>query len=280
MIEANQTNFAAEVIDASHDVPVLVDFWAPWCGPCRALSPVLERVERDAGGRVKVVKVNSDDNPELSAAYAVRSIPCVVAFRAGQPVDRFVGAQPESQVRAFVDRMVPRPGADLRVQAAALLAAGELARAADVLRTGLALNPALEDIRTLYVRTLLRLGRDEDAARAFEPLAAKAGSDLGLAALRLWIEAHAAARELPREPALRQAVQDHPADPAARWQLAQWLLASARWREAMDALLELVRVDRRFGDDAGRRGMLAAFELCEDADLVREYRRRLSAGLF
>ena len=280
MIDANPTNFQAEVIDASHDRTVLVDFWAPWCAPCGVLGPILERLEHDAGGAVKLVKVDADDNPALMQAWGVRSLPTVVAFRGGQAVDRFVGARPEGEVRAFVARLAPRPGEDLLTQARTLLSLGEWPRAAETMRTVLALNPALDAVRASYVQTLLRLGDVALARRAFEPLRGKARADLKLAALDVLIGAADATGDVADEAPLRAAVDAAPADPAARLRLAQWRLARGAWQPAMDALLDLVRIDRRFGDDAGRRGLLAAFELCDDAALVRDYRRRLSAGLY
>jgi putative thioredoxin len=280
MIDANPTNFQAEVIEASHDQPVLVDFWAPWCAPCGVLGPILEKLEREGGGAFKLVKVDADDNPALMQAWSVRSLPTVVVFRGGRPVDRFVGARPEGEVRAFVARLAPRPGEDLLQQARNLLSLGEWPRAAEVLRTALALNPALDAVRATYVHTLLRLGDVALARRAFEPLRARARSDLKLAALATVLDAAEATGDVEDEAPLRAAVEAAPADPAARLRLAQWRMARGLWQPAMDALLELVRIDRRFGEDAGRRGLLAAFELCDDAALVREYRRRLSAGLF
>ncbi len=280
MIDANPTNFQAEVIEASHDRPVLVDFWAPWCAPCGVLGPVLEKLEREAGGAFKLVKVDADDNPALMQAWGVRSLPTVVVFRAGRAVDRFVGARPEGEVRAFLARLEPRPGEDLLTQARTLLSLGEWPRAAEVLRTVLALNPALDAVRATYVRTLLRLGDVALARRAFEPLRSRARADLKLAALSMALEAAEATGDVADEAPLRAAVDAAPADPAARLRLAQWRIAHGAWGPAMDALLDLVRIDRRFGDDAGRRGLLAAFELCEDEALVREYRRRLSAGLY
>jgi putative thioredoxin len=280
MIDANPTNFQAEVIEASHDQPVLVDFWAPWCAPCGVLGPILEKLEREGAGAFKLVKVDADDSPALMQAWGVRSLPTVVVFRGGRPVDRFVGARPEGEVRAFVARLAPRPGEDLLQQARNLLALGEWPRAAEVLRTVLALNPSLDAVRATYVHALLRLGDTALARRAFEPLRPLARSDLKLAALAMVIDAAEATADIADEAVLRAAVEASPADPAARLRLAQWRMARGLWQPAMDALLELVRVDRRFGDDAGRRGLLAVFELCEDAALVRDYRRRLSAGLY
>ena len=128
MIDANTTNFQTEVVEASHDQPVLVEFWAPWCAPCAALAPILEKLEREAAGGFKRVKVDADDNPELMTAWGVRSLPSVLLFRAGRSVDRFVGARPENEVRAFVARLAPPPGEDLLVQARNLIGLGECER--------------------------------------------------------------------------------------------------------------------------------------------------------
>jgi putative thioredoxin len=281
VIEANQTNFQIEVVEASHDQPVLVDFSASWCAPCAALGPVLEKLERDARGAFKLVKVDADDNPALMTAWGVRSLPTVVAFRGGRAVDRFVGAPPEGEVRSFVARLAPRPGEDLLAQAQNLIALGAWPRAAEVLRTVLALNPALDGVRARYVEGAAPPGRSRARARiAFEPLRGRARSDLKLAALGFALDAAAASADVSDDAPLRAAVEAAPADPAARLRLAQWLMSHARWREAMDELLALVRIDRTYGDDAGRRGLLAAFDLCADAALVRDYRRRLSSGLY
>jgi putative thioredoxin len=280
VIDANPTNFQAEVIEASHDLPVLVDFSAPWCAPCQVLEPILEKLGREAGGAFKLVKVDADDHPGLMATHGVRALPTVVVFRAGRPVDRFTGARPEGEIRAFIARQTPRPGEDLLNQARNLLALRDWPRAADVLRTVLALNPALDAVRGTYVHVLLRLGRATQARLAFAPLRDRTASRPALAALALAIEAAEATADLPDEAPLVQAAARDPADAAALWRLAQWRIAHGRWPDAMDTLLALVRHDRSFGDDAGRRAMLAVFELCDDDALVRDYRRRLAAGLF
>src|SRR5512135_2086458 len=155
MLNTSGNTFQRDVVDASHEVPVLVDFWAPWCGPCRALGPMLERLEQDAGGRFRLVKINSDENPELSAQFGVRSIPYVVAFVDGRPVDSFVGVLPESQLRAFIDRVAPNPSEIARRKAAALAEAGDRDGALASLRAALALDPASDEARLDLAALLL-----------------------------------------------------------------------------------------------------------------------------
>ena len=283
MIDANPTNFQSEVIDASHDRPVLVDFSAAWSEPCAALDPILQALEAQADGSLKLVKVDADDNPALMKAWGVRSLPTVLVFVGGHPVDRLVGARSaggfESELRAALARLAPEPGVDLLGQARALLAHGDWARAAAAMRTVLALNPSLDAVRAEYVRTLLRLGDAARARPAFEPLRPKARTDRALGALAFAVDAAEAVAEVPDEASLQRAVDAAPADPGARLRLGQWRLARGLWQGAMDALLDVVRLERGHGEDAGRRGMLAAFELCGDPALVHDYRRRLSAGL-
>lgn len=280
MIDANPTNFQSEVLEASHDRPVLVEFQAAWCAPCAALGPVLEGLEREAAGALKLVTVDADEHPGLMTAWGVKRLPTVVAFQAGRAVDRFVGAPPEGAVRAFIARLAPPPAEDLPGRARGALARGDWPLAAETLRTILALNPSLDAFRADYVRVLLRLGDAARARPAFEPLRDRARADLRLAALAWAIDAAEATAGLDDEAPLRAAIEARPEDPAARLHLARWRLARGLWQPAMDAMLELVRVDRAWGDEAGRRGLLAAFELCDDAALVRDYRRRLSAGLY
>lgn len=173
----------------------------------------------------------------------------------------------------------PRPGEALPAPIQAMAARGDWAGVADALRTVLALNPSLDVARAAYVQALLRLGRPTPARIAFEPLRDRVATRPAVAALAILVDASVATDDGSDEGSLAAAVQRDPADSAARWRLAQWRIARGRWADALESLLELVERDRAFGDDAGRRGMLAVFELCGDEALVRAYRRRLAAGL-
>lgn len=279
MIEVTRQNFEEEVIAASQLVPVLVDFWAPWCAPCKALTPVLERIEQELGGQVALVKVNSDENPEIVAALGVRGIPNVILFKDGRPVDGFVGALPEARIRAFLAPHIENPVERQQAVAREAMQEKRFAAAAEALGMLLAVNPADQQARADYVVALTRLGRFEQARRVFEPLGAPARSDLHLAAVARLLDA-CEGSALDGEAGLRKAVEHAPGDNDARLALAQWLLAQSRWSEAMDELLVIAGRDRAFGDDIARRTMLAIFDLCPDAALVSSYRRKLSASLY
>ena len=185
MIDVTIENFEQEVIAASLSQPVLVDFWAPWCGPCKALGPVLEKLETAYGGAFKLVKINSDEEQLLAGAFGIRSIPTVILLKNGQPVDGFQGAMPEGQVRAFLDKHVQALAPEeeepaLPEDPAALDPAARL----EMLQHAVATDPADDDARFDYVKALLLAGRDADARRAFEPVASKAGLVRRLPALR------------------------------------------------------------------------------------------------
>jgi putative thioredoxin len=238
--------FEHEVIEASKSLPVVVDFWAPWCGPCRALSPVLDKVTSTLGGRVKLVKINSDENPELSEAFGVRSIPNVIAFKDGRAVAQFMGAQPEAQVREFFEKLLPS-AAELTLQRA---------------------EQAFAEQRLDEAEQLVAL------VEADPELTAR------VEALRHGIAAARTGQEGPGEDELRAALAQNPGDHEARLALANRLAGAHRYREAMDELLELVRRARAWRDDIARTRLIALFTLASsDAALVAEYRRKLSNAL-
>jgi len=280
MIEVTRQNFQVAVIAASERTPVLVDFWAPWCAPCQALTPVLERVEHDLAGMVTLVKVNSDDNPEIAAALGVRGIPNVVLFIDGKPVDRFVGVLPEAQIRAFLAPHVKTPEDRQLSVAREAMQEKRYGIAAEALSVALAVNPANREARADYVTALTRLGRLEQARTAFEPLEGAARGDLRLAASGRLLEAYEAAASVGGEAEARSAVAQAPEDNAARLGLARWLMAQGRWAEAMEEFLVIAARDRRFGEDIARKSILAIFELCRNPALVSTYRRKLSASLY
>lgn len=279
-MDIDSTTFSTAVIEASARVPVLVDFWAPWCGPCRSLGPVLERVVAEYGDRVRLVKVNSDTSPELSERYGVRSIPNVKAFVNGDVVDEFLGAQPETAIRAFIDGLLPSPAELLRREGRAAHEAGRADEAIATLSQARALDPRASAIALDLAEALSAAGRSEDAQAIVTALA----GDLSLDAsaqqrlARLSVKLASAGEEDVE--ALETKVAAAPADLDARLRLAQRLIGAGQHEAGLGHYLELVRRDRRFGDDAGRKGMLQTFALLgQDHPLVPRYRKLLAATL-
>jgi putative thioredoxin len=286
MLNTTGQTFQRDVISASHEVPVLVDFWAPWCGPCRALGPMLERLEQDSAGRFRLVKINSDENPELSAQFNVRSIPYVVAFVDGRPVDSFVGVLPEPQLRAFIDRVAPNPSEIERRKAAALAEAGDRAGALASVRAALALDSANDDARLDLAQLLLAIEATPsaeaiaDAGEALAKVATLTRQTARFRALQTRVDSLLQAARLPSVEELQSRVVAQPADLRVRADLAKLLVAQGRYEQALDQLLEIVTRDRAFDDDYARKAMLALFELLADRPVVvSDYRRRLAAAL-
>ncbi len=284
MVDSGIQTFQQDVIDASMTQPVLVDFWAPWCGPCRTLGPMLEKLEAEYAGKWKLVKVNSDENPELSQAFRIRSIPYVVAFSGGRPVDQFMGALPEGQLREFIDRLIPNPSQLEHAKAQDLLDQGDRDGALAALNSALALDAA-NDMARLDLITLLLDRNEVPAAEAqFGALDARTRSDPQIKphvdALAARLEALREARQLPSSPEIEARIAANPNDLAARLDLANLYIAHTAYEEALAQLLEIVERDRGFEDDIGRKTMIQVFNLASaNPELVSRYRRMLSSAV-
>ena len=278
--DVNEATFAAEVIERSRQVPVLVDFWAPWCGPCRQLKPILERLAEQYAGRFHLAKVNSDENQRLSAEYGVRSIPNVKAFVDGQLVDEFLGAQPESAVREFIERLLPSPAEVLRRQAVDLLERGDAESALRLLDEAAAGETHHDAVHADRAQALLALGRPEEAQAAIRQLGPLASDDPRIAAIvaRVNFSHSGGGQDIQ---ALQARIAADGTDLDARLALAKALAGAQRYEPALEQLLEIVRRDRTWNGEAGRKTMLSVFDLLgPQNDLVSRYRRLLASALY
>lgn len=276
VVDVTDSSFASAVLEASKSRAVVVDFWAPWCGPCRVLGPVIEKVAAEYGGDVALVKLNTDENPRTATQYRIQGIPAVKAFRDGKVVAEFTGAVPESQVRAFFVKLAPSPAEKAAKEAERLAMSGDAAGAERQFRAILAQSPGNADAIVGLAQILVARGDREEAATLVE----RAPADRRAKALkhRLFLDDFAARHG---NEDLRGAVNSAPRDPRARYRLGVMLAADAQYEAALDELLESIRIDRSFADGAARKAALAIFDILGlDSPITREYQRRLSGLLF
>jgi len=280
VVDADGASFQSLVVDASYRQLVLVDFWAEWCAPCRALAPILEKLADSYQGRIKIVKVDTDREQEIAGQFGIRSLPTVKLFKDGVIVDEFLGAQPESTVRALLERYVSRESDDTREQAATLRGKGELERARSMLEEAHVQDPDNHRVIVDLAQVLIDSGAIDRAREALGlvPAASDCESAANAARARLAFAERAATAPPPEE--LERTVEENPSDCEARYALSAHLVARSEYEAALDQLLEILRINRSFRDDAARKGILSVFELLDkDSPLIGRYRARLSSLL-
>lgn len=271
-------DFQQKVVEASRQVPVVVDFWAEWCGPCRALKPILEKLAEEFQGKFILAKVDSDKNQEIAGQFGVRGIPSVKAFFGGEIVDEFSGAIPESEVRAFLQRLIPSPAGELHIAAGRARDQGKLAEALQLLGEAAKLDLQNEVVRLDAADILVELGQLDEARSLFNSLSPL----LRMEARARQVEARLTFAEAGEgdEAALRDRLVAQPDDMENRMQLANLLIANGRHQEGLEQLLDMVRRDRAWNDEAARKAILSVFSLLGDqGPLVADYRRKLARAL-
>jgi putative thioredoxin len=286
--ETTTQTFVKDVIEESKRQPVLIDFWAPWCGPCRQLTPMLEKAVKNAKGKVKLVKMNIDEHPAIPGQMGIQSIPAVIAFVGGQPADGFMGAVPESQVNAFIEKLtqgVPAAGepniAEVLKEADAVLAEGDAATAAQIYAEVLAIDPtniaALAGLAKCYVTT----GAIEQAKQTLAMVPESKRNDPAVKAVQAALDLAEQAQSVGPVTELEQKVAANPLDHQARFDLATALNAMGKRAEATEQLLQIVKRDRKWNDDGARKQLLQFFDAWGGADeATAEGRKRLSTILF
>jgi len=287
VLEGSTDSFSKDVLEASQTVPVIVDFWAPWCGPCKQLGPALEKLVRSYAGKVKMVKINVDENQALAAQFQVQSIPAVFAFKDGRPVDGFMGALPESQLKAFIDKLAGGGGSPVDAmldEADALAVEGHHDQALGLYQQVLAEDR--ENARALggALRCYMDSGQDDIARQVLDQLPPQLAAKPEIAAVATALdlkESTADARSGEDLTALEQQVEQNPKDMQARYDLAMARYGAGDREGAVDAMLEIVQLDRKWNDDGARKELVKFFEAFGPTDpLTIDGRRRLSSLLF
>jgi len=279
-IDATEADFQQSVIEESKKRLVLVDFWAPWCAPCRSLTPVIEKLAQEYAGRFLLARVNSDENQSLAGQFGVRSIPNVKAFSDGKMVDEFAGAVPEGTVRQFIERLLPSPAEEQRRTAMQAYASGNADAALASLEAAQSLEPNNDNIRLDRAEILIDLGRSEDAEALLDELAPLAKLESRVEHLRALLTFSDTGQAEVSTDQLEARVSQNSTDLDARLALAKQYVAAKQFEPALNHLLEIIQTDRQFGEDAGRKTMLAVFELLgNEHQLTRQYRRLLAASI-
>lgn len=279
IVEVSAENFA-QVIQASYQLPVLIDFWADWCQPCKMLMPILAKLADDYGGKFLLAKLNTEQLQEIAAQFGIRSIPTVKLLRDGQPVDEFLGALPEEEIRAFLDKHIPRESDAALDQAIVLLNQGDSGTARQVLQQVQEADPDNPRLLRTLAQAQLLDGDVAGATATLDALPPDQQNDPEVAALRSRMFFGAILSGAPAADRLQQRLEDQPNDSEARYQLAAHKVMNQDFEAALDLLLELMRRDRGYGDDAARGALVKVFDLLGDDPLVPRYRSRMASLLY
>ena len=279
-IDVTQENFASQVIEASHQHPVLVDFWATWCGPCQSLMPILEQLAQNYQGKFLLAKVEIDSQQALASQFGVRSVPTVKLVKNGQIVDEFTGALPESQIRAFLDKHIESES-DQRMQQALLqYQQGETEAALSEMGQILQADPDNENNKIIYANVLMRENHLDEAQQWLESLPLEARDKPQVLAMQAQLEFIDITNNAPDVATLEKQLTENPRNSEARYQLSAHAILQGQFEVAFEQLLEIVKRDRNYNDDAGRKALLKLFELLGDNnELVSSYRRKLAMAL-
>ncbi|MDX1824388.1 MAG: thioredoxin [Thiohalomonadales bacterium] len=278
--DVTQENFVSQVVEASHQHPVLVDFWATWCGPCQSLMPILEQLAQQYQGKFLLAKVEIDSQQALASQFSVRSVPTVKLVKNGQIVDEFTGALPEGQIRAFLDKHIESES-DQRMQGALLrYQQGETDTALTEMGQILQDDPQNENNKIIYADVLIRENHLDEAKQWLATLPVETSLKSEVRALQARLEFIEVVQHAPDPATLQNTLNEDPGNSEARYQLSAYAILQGQFELAFEQLLEIVKRDRNYNDDAGRKALLKLFELLGDNhELVNSYRRKLAMAL-
>jgi putative thioredoxin len=280
IFNATQDNFETDVLEASFTTPVLVDFWAPWCGPCKTLMPMLDRIVTEAKGSLKLAKVNTDEEMALAGSFGIRSLPTVVLFKDGRPVDGFMGAQPEGAIRALLAKHAGAAPAEPEPELELDPESEDLGLVIDGLQTEIEANPEKHELKAELADALLRAGALDEGMAVLDSLPAEVQEHDVTRRARARVGFIQAIEHAPGDAELQTAIAQDAGNLLARYQLGALFLLAGQYAAGMDQFLTILRSDRKFNDDLGRRALIDAFRIVPDAELVGDYRRRMTSLLF
>jgi len=277
---ATGDDFDVKVIRVSRETPVMVDFWAEWCGPCRSLTPILHEIVAELDGAVMLVTVDTDREMELARRYQIRSLPTVKLFRDGVPVDEFMGALPASRVRAFLEPYVVRESDCTAEQATALAHQGDFEAARTLFADALESEPGNLRVRLRYAEEAVRAGETDLADELLRQVPIESAQDPGVQRLKALISFHGLIHPETSEERLETGAASSPPDPGALRELAARKVLGGEYAGALSLQLKLLETDKQYADRAAQKDMLAVFELVDDPELVADYRRRMAGLLY